>query len=256
MENKFSFAKSLIKEVAHFIKEKMNDSLDIEVKSNYDDLVTNVDQEAQDFLIKRIKDHFPTDNILAEENNVRHPIDKGAVWVLDPIDGTVNFIVQGNNFAIMIAYYEDGCGQFGLIYDVMNDLLLSGGGSFDVYLNHKKLGNYTKKELNRCLIACNAGMFANNEYGIANLVSQTLGIRVYGGAGISMMKVFSQEILAYFSYIQPWDYAAAFIIGKKLGYTILTMDGKEPDFTSRQKVMLVPKEELATLKQILDIKEM
>lgn len=82
------------------------------------------------------------DAILAEENDVRHPINQGNVWVIDPIDGTVNFIVQGSQFAVMIAYYEQGIGQFGLIYDVMADQLLAGGGDFEVTLNGDKLPAY------------------------------------------------------------------------------------------------------------------
>ena len=52
---------------------------------------------------------------------------KGAVWVIDPIDGTNNFVTQKEDFAVMVAYFEDGIGQFGLIYDVMRDHLFRGG---------------------------------------------------------------------------------------------------------------------------------
>ena len=69
----------------------------------------------------RIKSAFPSDNIFAEENGLVHNIKDGNVWVLDPIDGTVNFIVQQDNFCVMIAYYEEGQGKFGLIYNVMAD---------------------------------------------------------------------------------------------------------------------------------------
>ena len=106
--------------------------LQIEEKTRLYDLVTNLDKATQELLITKIKQAYPNDNIMAEENNIHHPISDGNVWVLDPIDGTVNFVVQGANFAVMIAYYENGKGQFGLIYDVANDILYSGGGQFDV----------------------------------------------------------------------------------------------------------------------------
>ena len=57
--------------------------------------------------------------------------------------------------------------------------------------------------------------------------------------------------MAYFSYIQPWDYAAAKVMGDKLGYVLLTIDGEEPDFTHRQKVMFVPKAKLSTIQTYL-----
>lgn len=57
-------------------------------------------------------------------------------------------------------------------------------------------------------------MYAKNYHGIKGFIDKTLGVRVYGGAGLSMSKVLSGQILAYFSVIYPWDYAAASIMGK------------------------------------------
>lgn len=116
----------------------------------------------------------------------------------------------------------------------------------------KRLTSYQDVALKRTLIGCNASMFSCNYCGIRDLVDQTLGVRVYGGAGLSMAYVMTGQLLAYFSYIQPWDYAAAKIMGEKLGYVLLTLDGKEPDFATRQKVMFVPKQKLSTIQTYLD----
>ncbi|HEL0442523.1 TPA: inositol monophosphatase family protein [Streptococcus equi subsp. zooepidemicus] len=255
MEDKYAFAKTIIKEAGLLIKDRMKDSLAIEIKTQHDDLVTNVDQETQDFLIAKIKQAYPSDHMIAEEGDICHAITDGKVWVLDPIDGTVNFIVQKANFAIMMAYYENGIGKFGLIYDVMADQLFSGGGDFAVTLNDQALASYQDKPLDRSLIGCNAGMLSRNDYNLHQLIDQTLGVRVYGGAGICMTKVLRQQLMAYFSYIQPWDYAAAAIMGESLGYVLLTLEGKQPDFQSRQKVMFVPKSKLATIQSLLQINE-
>ena len=133
----------------------------------------------------------------------------------------------------------------------MADQLLAGGGDFDVTLNGDRLPAYQEKTLERSLIGCNAGMFARNDSNLAHLIAQTLGVRVYGGAGICMVKVMKQELLAYFSTIHPWDYAAAKVLGDKLGYVLLTLDGQEPDFQSRQKIMFVPKCQLARIVSFL-----
>ena len=101
----------------------MSKTITVEEKTAFDDLVTNIDKQTQDLLVARIKSAFPSDNIFAEENGLVHNIKDGNVWVLDPIDGTVNFIVQQDNFCVMIAYYEEGQGKFGLIYNVMADQL-------------------------------------------------------------------------------------------------------------------------------------
>ena len=146
-------------------------------------------------------------------------------------------------------------GQFGLIYDVINDRLFHGGGIFDVYMNDELLSPYQDKPLSRSLIGGNSGMYAQNEHGIRDFIQQSLGLRVYGGAGISMGYVLTGKLMAYFSYLQPWDYAAAKILGDKLGYVLLTLDGNEPDFTHRQKVMFVPKVKLALIKKAISSHE-
>ena len=231
MENKLIFAKEIIKEAGAFIKESLSKTITVEEKTAFDDWVANIDKQTQDLLVARIKSSFPSDNIFAEENGLVHNIKDGNVWVLDPIDGTVNFIVQQDNFCVMIAYYEEGQGKFGLIYNVIADQLFYGGGQFDVY--------------------CNDKLYAKNFHGLKDLIDKTLGVRVYGGAGLSMSKVLSGQILAYFSVIYPWDYAAASIMGEKLGYHLETISGEPLDYSSRQAVMLVPKDRLEEIKHIM-----
>lgn len=248
METKFAFAKDLIRQAGHYLKSRMSEDLMIEEKSAHDDLVTHLDQAVQAFLITAIKANYPEDFILAEENQVYHPVSQGSVWVIDPIDGTVNFITQGDDFAIMLAYFEEGLGQFGLIYDVMADQLYSGGPAFLPTCNDKVLPVYQSRPLKSQLVISNASMYAANDRGIGDLVRQTLGNRTYGSAGISMARVLSGKAVAYFSYIYPWDYAAADIIGQALGYQLLTLEGREPDYQTRQKIMFVPKEELELVK--------
>ena len=170
--------KEIIKEAGAFIKESLSKTITVEEKTAFDDLVTNIDKQTQDLLVARIKSSFPSDNIFAEENGLVHNIKDGNVWVLDPIDGTVNFIVQQDNFCVMIAYYEDGQGKFGLIYNVMADQLFYGGGQFDVYCNDKLLPAYKSRPLDRCLVASNGAMYAKNFHGLKDLIDKTLGVRV------------------------------------------------------------------------------
>lgn len=251
MESKFAFAKAMIKEAAAYIRDSLSNPMVIEQKTAHDDLVTNIDKQTQDLLVERINQAYPEDHIFAEENGLVHDLKDGNVWVLDPIDGTVNFIVQQDNFCIMIAYYEDGIGKFGLIYDVMADQLFHGGGQFDVYCNDQPLPVYQDKPIERSLIASNAAMYAKDYCGLTRLVDKSLGVRVYGGAGLSMSKVLKGQIMAYFSVIYPWDYAAASIMGQRLGYELLTMTGEALDYSSRQAVMLVPKAKLTEIKTLM-----
>ena len=78
--------------------------------------------------------------------------------------------------------------------------------------------------------------------GLADLSRAVLGVRVYGSAAISFAKILSGHLLTYLTYLQPWDYAAASILGKVWAIRFVTLFGEAPDFQTRQPVMMVPLE--------------
>lgn len=251
LKDKFEFAQDLIRQAVTYVRNRMTEDLQIEEKTRFDDLVTNIDKDTQDFMVSRIQANYPDDYILGEENDLYHDVKEGHVWVLDPIDGTVNFIVQGRDFAVMIAYYEEGLGKFGLIYDVTGGNLYSGGGQFEVTCNGKPLSSYQNRPLFRQLLGANGRMYADNYLGLADFAQELLGVRVLGSAGISMSRVLEGQLFGYCSSISPWDYAAASIMGEKLGYELLTMTGEPLDYKSRQAVMFIPKAEVARVKKVI-----
>ena len=251
MENKFAFAKEIVKEAASYIRKHMKDDLHVERKSSPTDLVTRLDKEVQNFLVDKILSRYPHDQFCAEEGNLRASVNQGSVWIIDPIDGTNNFVAQGEDFAIMVAYFEEGIGQFGIIYDVMRDACYHGGGAFQAYLNDAPLPVFKNKPLCDFLIAGNAGMLESNTWGVADLSKASLGVRVYGSAAISFSRILSGQLLAYITYLQPWDYAAASILGEGLGYQIVTLSGEPVDFESRQPIMMAPKEKLAEIQSYI-----
>ena len=236
------FAKEIVKEAGDYILAHMQEELHIERKSSPTDLVTRLDKEVQNFLIDKIRSHFPDDQFCAEEGCLRASVGYGSVWVIDPIDGTSNFVAQQEDFAVMMAYFENGRGQFGLIYDVVKGDCYHGGGAFPVCLNDKPLAPFKPKPLGDFLIAGNSGMLETNEWGLADLSRAVLGVRVYGSAAISFAKILSGRLLTYVTYLQPWDYAAASILGESLGYRVVTLSGETLDFQTRQPVMMVPLE--------------
>ncbi|WP_141707728.1 inositol monophosphatase family protein, partial [Staphylococcus aureus] len=106
------------------IKQLMEQNLTIETKSNPNDLVTNVDKATVDFIFDTILETYPNHLVLGEEGH-GHYIDtsKGTVWVVDPIDGTLIFVLLQESFAMSIGIYIDGKPYAGLVNDVMADVL-------------------------------------------------------------------------------------------------------------------------------------
>lgn len=248
---KLEFAKTVVRDAGAYLKAHLTDDLEISEKTHFDDLVTNLDREVQDAIIAKIQETFPDDHILAEENDVRHDINDGNVWILDPIDGTTNFIVQKDNFAVMLAYYESGIGKLGIILDVMNHNLYWGNGKIS-YRNSTEL-QLTTKPLAQSLIGVSAYMYRTNAGGLFDLSHQCLGVRAIGSAGIEYTNILDGKIWGYFSNLSPWDYAAGAVLIAPFGYITLKIDGSPLDFQGRQMVMSIPEEQRTVLSETKSI---
>ncbi len=251
MDDKYTFAKKIVAEAGEFLRQHLHDSLEIEVKSHFTDLVTQLDQQVEEDLSSKILALYPDDKILGEENHSQATVSEGRVWIIDPIDGTTNFIVQQEDFAILLAYFEDGIGKFAIIYDVMKDEMIHGGSKYPVYINDQLLPHFQDKELKEGLIGLNTDLYAQNVDGLANLANHTLGTRSFGSAGIGFARVLKGQLLAQASYLYPWDYGGAVILGESLGYRLITTDGGQPSFQGREMVILLPQVKEKEIKTLL-----
>ncbi|WP_233340687.1 inositol monophosphatase family protein [Streptococcus sp. 121] len=241
VQARFELAQDLVREAGEFVKKELAQPLEVACKSDRTDLVTNLDLAVQDILIKGISQVFPEDTFLAEELAEQADVFSGAVWVLDPIDGTNNLVAQQENFAIMLAFFNHGQPGFAFIYDVMGQILLSGGGVLPVTCNGQPFeGQAACVRVNQSLVAGNSAMLRDNAFGLADIARDSLGVRVYGSAGISFLKVLQGKLLTYASYLQPWDYAAAYVLAPALGYRFLEAQGQALRFEGKQPVFLVP----------------
>lgn len=250
---RLKLAKEWVRDAGNFLKEHLEEPLKITEKTRFDDLVTNFDREVQEKIITNILHCFPDDRILAEEDQEKIKFDTKIphLWILDPIDGTTNFIVQKDNFAIMLAYYEFGIGKFGLIFNVMQDKLYW-CDSRKAFCNQKEL-EAKNIPLKQSLLGVNSYMYRTNTGGVLDLSHNTLGVRILGSAGISYGQLLEGKIVAYFSNLQPWDYAAGSIIAEKLGYITLNLSGTQPQFDGREKVFTAPKKLVPEIQKYIKI---
>ncbi|WP_348923278.1 inositol monophosphatase family protein [Enterococcus rotai] len=227
--------KEWLNEAAGYIQVSLTNKLTVSQKSNRTDLVTNIDEETQAFFIKKINQHYPNDRILAEEKGF-DTIDslKGRVWIIDPIDGTMNFVMEQENFCIMIAIYEDGIGQLGFIYDVMKDELYWGGKNQGVFLNEQRLTPPKDVSLSEGLLGMNAYMYGKNIYAAGEIGHASMGIRVSGCAGVELIAMLKGSHIGYISNLSPWDYAAGLVLLDEFGYQYSNIEGKPLSFAKRE----------------------
>ncbi|MEI5995466.1 inositol monophosphatase family protein [Candidatus Enterococcus mansonii] len=227
--------KEWLKEAAGYIKVSLTNELSISQKSGRTDLVTNIDEETQAFFIKKIKEHYPNDRILAEEKGF-NKIDSlaGRVWIIDPIDGTMNFVMEQENFCIMIAVFEEGQGQLGFIYDVMQDELYWGGKHLGVMCNDEKVDPPKDARLSEGLIGMNAYMYGENIYSAKEIGHASMGVRISGCAGIELIAMLKGNHIGYVSNLSPWDYAAGLVLLDECNFKYSTIEGSPLSFSGRE----------------------
>ncbi|MBP2239976.1 myo-inositol-1(or 4)-monophosphatase [Cytobacillus eiseniae] len=237
-------AKTWVKEASQMIKQSFSKTLTIETKSNANDLVTNIDKRTEQFFINKINDHYPNHRIVGEEGfgDSLSNLD-GIVWIIDPIDGTMNFIHQQRNFAISIGIYEDGVGQIGLIYDVVHDELYHSIKGNGVFLNDLSLPRLEDVNVSEAIIGMNATWVTENKRInpslLAPLVKNARGIRSYGSAAIEMAYIASGRLDAYISLrLAPWDIAAGIILIEELGGIATTLKGQPLDLLAENSLFI------------------
>lgn len=227
--------KGWLSEAADIIRKNVYQELTISQKNGRTDLVTNVDEEIQTFLIHQIKKVYPNDKILAEEKgyNSLDCLD-GNVWIIDPIDGTMNFVLERENFCVMIALFKDGVGQLGFIFDVMKDELYWGGKGLGVYFNNQKLIRPKNLSLSEGLIGMNAYMYGENIHSAGDIGRASMGIRVNGCAGLELIAMLKGNHLGYISNLSPWDYAAGLVLLEEFGFNYSNIEGQPLAFSGRE----------------------
>lgn len=243
-ENIDCHAKRWVKEAGERIRLSFDKTLNIQTKTNPNDLVTNIDKEIEQFFISKIREVYPDHKIMGEEgfgdefNSL-----EGVVWMIDPIDGTMNFIHQQRNFAISLGVYENGIGKIGLIYDVVHDELYHAIKGMGAYLNEKPIPQLKETTVKESIIALNATWVMENHRIDHNLliplVKNARGTRSYGTAALEMVFVATGRIDAYISMrLSPWDFAGGSVIVEELGGIVTNLKGQKLNFLTKDSLFV------------------
>lgn len=221
---------------------KMGTHLTVAEKTSRRDLVTNVDHSNEDFLVRQIRALDPVAKILAEEGTGDQVTDmNGHVWIVDPIDGTMNFVHQRNHFAMMVGLYVDGKPTLGYIFDVMANKLYAGGPEVGVTLNGELLAAPADVDLSAGLFGASAPLLIQDRFNMQTIIAKSLGPRIMGSAGIQISQVLAGELVGYLSYLRPWDFAAGRILAESLGLVVSRVDGNPVNMLSSGAVLIATK---------------
>ncbi len=172
------------------------------------DFVSNADLKAEKIIIEELKKARPHYSIISEEDGSESNKDKKNTWIIDPIDGTTNFLHGVPHFAISIALKSDDEIVSGLIYDPIKDEMFYGEKDNGSFFNNQRIRTSKKKEISSCLFAT-GGKYKNEI---------NLPIRRSGSAALDMAYVAAGRFDGYFQNdLNLWDIAAGVIILKEAG---------------------------------------
>lgn len=210
--DKIEFTKALVYQGKKYILEAMKD-MTVSTKTGHDNFVTSVDKGVEKFLVEQIKAQYDGQTFLTEEAMIENKT-SDQVWIIDPIDGTTNFIFYEKYFAISIAYYENGKPSFGIVYDVMADDMYLGISGQGAFLNGQKL-NTLDAGVDRPNILFSSGFSIFKDF---NFTPQELGKNIIahrnlGSAAIEICQVAVGSLHVYQAKsLNVYDIAAAVII--------------------------------------------
>lgn len=222
MNKRKDFIIKQVQEAQEIIKQRITESYDIDIKNNnQSDLVTAVDVEIEKFLVSRISEAFPEDSFLTEEKTVSTE-DSDYVWIIDPIDGTMNFVYTVSDFAISVALYHRGIGMIGVVLDVMKDELFVGIKNEGATLNGKPMKMLEPVTLRESIVDVSLRtMVKMKEDNIANLWDMSTSIlshRNLGSAALRISHIAAGRVHMYISdTLCVWDFAAGIIILEEVG---------------------------------------
>ena len=179
------------------------------------DFVSNADLKAEKIIIEELKKARPHYSIISEEEGSESNKDKKNTWVIDPIDGTTNFLHGVPHFAISIALKSEDEIISGIIYDPIKDEMFYAEKDNGAFFNNQRIRVSKKKEINTCLFA--TGGKSKNEI--------DLPIRKTGSAALDIAYVAAGRFDGYFqNNLNLWDIAAGIVILKEAGGIINEID--------------------------------
>ena len=225
------FTKKLAVEAGAILKKRFNRRLDIKFKGRIDP-VTEADLKSEKFITDHIIKKYPHHEILTEEGSAvgqKSPYR----WIIDPLDGTVNYSHAFPVYCVSIALEYKGEIILGAVYDPQLDELFWARKGAGAYLNRKKIHISDERVLKRALLATgfayDIGTARRNNLGLfARMAKKAEGIRRLGSAALDLCWLAAGRLDGFWELkLHPWDTAAAKIIVEEAGGKITRFNGEK-----------------------------
>ena len=196
------------------------------------DFVTEVDRAAEAEIIAIIRKHYPNHAFLAEESG--RSGDNETLWIIDPLDGTTNFLHGFPVFSVSIACQQRGRLEHAVVYDPMRGELFTSTRGAGSHLENRRMRVSKQRTLEGALISTGFPYRANARFidpylqMLKVVMQQTAGVRRPGSAALDLAYVAAGRVDAFFEIgLSPWDTAAGTLLVQEAGGRIGTLTGGE-----------------------------
>jgi myo-inositol-1(or 4)-monophosphatase len=219
------------------------------------DYVTEIDQTCERQIVREIQRFHPDHAILGEEGGEQG--ESEYVWIIDPLDGTSNYLHGMPHFAISIAMQFKGRTQHAVVYDPMRDEMFTASRGGGAHLNNTRMRVTDRITLDNAIIATafpfrQRGMMSTYTGIFSEVFKKVEDIRRYGAASLDLAWVAAGRMDAYFEIgMKPWDVAAGALLVREAGGVVSDFDGSDAVEKSNS-ILAAPYKLMTPLRQIIE----
>ena len=200
--------------------------------------VTAADRRAEETLRAELEHASPGYSFLGEEGGLHEGTDKTHCWIVDPLDGTLNFLHGIPHFAISIALEREGTIIAGIVYNPVSDDLFTAERGKGAFLNDRRLRVAARRGLSEAVVACalphpSRGdvILTRNDH--AAVQQKVAGLRRFGAAALDLAWVAAGRLDAFWEHgLSPWDIAAGIALVREAGGFVTDLHGRDIELKS------------------------
>jgi len=197
------------------------------------DFVSEADHRAEEIIFKELSKARPKYGFLMEERGFVEGTDTSSRWIVDPLDGTLNFLHGLPHFAVSIAHERDGKLAAGVIYEPVSDQMFSAEVGQGAYLNGRRLRVSSRRDMSESIFATGIPFMDRGDHGaylaqLEQVMAVTAGVRRFGSASLDLAYVAAGRYEGFWEQnLNSWDIAAGMIIVRESGGFVSDFKGRD-----------------------------
>jgi myo-inositol-1(or 4)-monophosphatase len=201
--------------------------------------VSAADHRAEEILRAELTKARPGYAFLGEEGGRQEGDDKSHCWIVDPLDGTTNFLHGIPQFAISIGLERDSVIVAGVIYNPVTEELFTAERGKGAFLNEQRLRVAARRRMSEAVVACGLPHFGRGDLGLFRkefeaVQDKVAGLRRYGAAALDLAWVAAGRFDAFWERdLAPWDMAAGILLVREAGGYVTDLDGGDAIFAKK-----------------------